>query len=132
MKRIPNVNTFADLIDRLMVEILKLSVFENRKSEEQVKRNPDAELIMKWDRLSREACELRSALKNEINKLLSEIVNTGTYEVMREPRTFKSSSKSISDILEEMCGETARNFYNNFLAETIELDLLNKLENQNK
>jgi len=123
MTRIPNVNTLADLIDRLIVEINKLSYFENKKREEQFKVNPDFELIAKWDNLSRDCCELRSALKNEINSLVSEIVKNGKYNVMREPRTFRPSPKKIANVLEEMCLERARSLYNGELVRALEEEL---------
>lgn len=121
--RIPNVNTLADLQDRLAVEIQKLAWFENRKREEHAKENPDEALIVKWDRLSRDCCELRSALKNEINQLMSEIIEAGEYKVMREPRTFSPSPKRISDVLEEMCEERARSLHNGELVKAIEEEL---------
>jgi hypothetical protein len=45
MTRIPNVDTLADLIDRLIVEVNKLSYFENRKRAEHGKESPNAESI---------------------------------------------------------------------------------------
>jgi hypothetical protein len=105
VERIPNVNTLADLIDRLIVEVNKLSWFENKKREEHAKPNPDPVRIAYWDHLSRECCELRSALKNEINKVFGEVVDTGSYRVMKEPRTFKPSATKIADVLAEACRE---------------------------
>lgn len=105
MDRIPNVNTFADLVDRLIVEVNKLSWFENKKREEHAKDNPDPVRIAHWDNLSRDCCELRSALKSEINRLLGEIVTTQSYRVMKEPRTFRPSATKIADVLAEACRE---------------------------
>ena len=34
MKKIPNFNTFADIVDRLAVTTNKLAFFENKKREE--------------------------------------------------------------------------------------------------
>lgn len=121
-RRIPNVNSLADLIDRLTVEINKLAYYENKKREEHTKEDPDYELIAKCDNLSRNCCELRSALKNEINKLMEEIVKSGIYKVMKEPRTFRSSPTKISDVLEEMCEERSRSLYNGELIEAIKYD----------
>ena len=123
MERIPNVNTLADLIDRLIVEVNKLSFFENRKREEQGKETPDPELVTKWDNLSRDCCELRSALKNEINRLLGEIVSSGEYNVMREPRTFRPSPTKIADVLADMCLERARSLHNGELVAALEEEL---------
>lgn len=118
--RIPNVNTLADLIDRLIVEIHKLAWFENKKREEHAKENPDPELIAKWDNLSRDCCELRSALKNEINECMKEIVESGIYSPIKEPRTFRPAAKRIEDILADMCLENARSTLNGDLAKAIE------------
>lgn len=105
MERIPNVNTLADLIDRLIVEVNKLSWFENRKREEHTKANPDPVLIAKWDDLSRDCCELRSALKSEINRVFGEVVQGYPYVVIKEPRTFRPSATKIADVLAEACRE---------------------------
>ena len=123
MSRIPNVNTLADLIDRLIVEVNKLSWFENRKREEQAKLYPDPVQIAKWDDLSRNCCELRAALKNEINKLMGEIMETGVYKVMNEPRTFRPSPKRMADVLADMCEERARSLHNGELVLAIEEEL---------
>jgi hypothetical protein len=105
MERIPNVNTLADLIDRLIVEVNKLSWFENRKREEHAKADPDPALIAKWDNLSRDCCELRSAIKSEINKVFGEVAAGSPYAVMKEPRTFRPSATRIADVLAQACRE---------------------------
>lgn len=102
-KLIPNLNTFADLIDRLIVEVNKLAWFENMKREEQAKPNKDPELIAHWDNLSRDACEYRSALKNAINQTLKEIVRTGDYDTLSEIRTFRAPPKAVDELLADMC-----------------------------
>ena len=101
--KIPNLNTFADVIDRLIVEVNKLAFFENKKREEHAKENPDRYLIAHWDNLSRDCCEYRSMLKNEINRLLSEIVETGEYNTLKELRTFREPRKTVADVLSERC-----------------------------
>lgn len=73
--RIPNVDTLADLIDRLIVEVNKLAYFENRKREEHAKPEPDAVLIAHWDNLSRDCCEYRSLLKSRINRSVGEYLD---------------------------------------------------------
>ena len=108
-KYIPNLNTLADLIDRLIVEVNKLSFFENKKREEQMKRERDHVKIANWDHLSRDCCEYRSMLKNEINKLLSEIVKSGNYETLSELRTFRKPGRTIADLLADRCHEAAEN-----------------------
>ncbi len=108
--KIPNLNTLADVIDRLIVEVNKLSYFENKKREEQGKDefHRDPKMIAHWDNLSRDCCEYRSMLKNEINRLTSEIVETGEYKTLREMRTFRKPGRSVEEILAERCWEVAR------------------------
>ncbi len=102
MKRIPNYNTFADVCDRLIVEILKLSFYENRKREESLKDKPNEILIVLMDRNSRDACEYRDLLKGEIDRILSEIVSNKSYETLPRSRTFASPSKSVGELIAEM------------------------------
>lgn len=101
-KYIPNFNTFADACDRLAVTVAKLSYFENEKRKESMRSSPDHKMITYWDRLSRNECEYRNLLKGEINRILSEIVITGEYEVLEDNRTFLPPPKSVSELLEEM------------------------------
>ena len=116
--RIPNVNTLADLIDRLIVEVNKLSWFENKKREEHVKSKPDLALIAKWDNLSRDCCELRSILKSEINRCMQEIVETQEYHPIKEARTFRPPEPAY--IIEMMCSDTAKSLYCGALAKELE------------
>lgn len=115
--RIPNVNTLADLIDRLIVEVNKLSWFENKKREEHAKPNPDSELIAKWDNLSRDCCELRSILKSEINRCMQEIVETQEYHPIKEARTFRPPEPAY--IIDMMCSDTAKSLYCGALAKEL-------------
>jgi len=108
--KIPNLNTFADLVDRLIVEVNKLSYFENKKREEHAKDTPDRYLIAYWDNLSRDACEYRSLLKNEINKALEEVCTTGEYRTLNELRTFSRPPNTIADILADRCKLPGNNF----------------------
>src|SRR5271166_4726140 len=118
--RIPNIDTMADLIDRLIVEVHKLAYFENAKRQEQAMPFPDADKIAKYDNASRDCCELRSLIKSEINSLLSEIVRTNQYEVMREVRTFRPAGKTIADILADMCYESANKSQRGDLADALQ------------
>lgn len=86
--RIPNIDNLSTLCDRLSIENSKCSYFENLKRIEHQKTNPDKDLICKWDHLSREACELRSAIKNRIDELFAEVITAGQYNYLPEPRTF--------------------------------------------
>lgn len=101
--KIPNLNTFADLIDRLIVEVNKLAYFENKKREAHKAGNPDPEQIAYWDNKSRDACEYRSMLKNAINEMLGEVCASGEYKTLAELRTFAPPDKSIADILADKC-----------------------------
>ena len=101
--KIPNLNTFADVVDRLIVEVNKLSYFENEKRKEHAKDEPDADLIAHWDNLSRDCCEYRSMLKNEINRLLTEIVDTGEYKTLKELRTFRKPKRTVAELLADRC-----------------------------
>lgn len=104
---IPNLNTFADLCDRLAVEVHKLAFFENKKREEHQKETPDPELIAKWDNLSRDCCEYRSMLKNAINAMLTQIVDNQEYRTLNELRTFVAPSRSVGDLLTELYSNNA-------------------------
>jgi len=101
--RVPNYNTFADAIDRLAVTTNKLAFFENKKREESMKDNPDNDLIVHYDRLSRNECEYRNLLKRAIDDILSEIAATGEYKTLKDNRTFSAPPKSVSDLIEEIC-----------------------------
>jgi hypothetical protein len=103
MKRVPNYNTFADIVDRLIVEINKLAWFENKKREESLKPNSNAELITMWDRNSRNCCEYRDLLKRELDAVITDIVNTRQYETVPACRTFAAPPKSVVELLDEMC-----------------------------
>jgi hypothetical protein len=116
--RIPNVNTIADLIDRLAVEDHKLAWFENKKREEHGKDNPDVEQIAEWDNLSRDCCELRSMLKREINTAVSEFVATFHYKVVKEARTFRPApvvegENTVADLVDEICMNSAERYFEN-------------------
>jgi hypothetical protein len=101
------VDTLADLIDRLIVEVNKLSYFENRKRAEHGKASPDATAIARWDNLSRDCCEYRSLLKSRINECLGEIVASGEYQTMREVRTFRPPAGKLADLLAARCAEVS-------------------------
>jgi hypothetical protein len=125
-KLIPNLNTFADLIDRLAVEIHKLAYFENAKREEHAKEHPDPVLITKWDNLSRDCCEFRSQLKNKINETLTDIVASGKYETLKEARTFRAPKGDVGDLICDMFMNNANAILRGELAEKIK-ETLNEL-----
>ena len=103
---VPNLNTLADLIDRLIVEVNKLAYFENKKREEHAKGvSFDPELVAHWDSLSRDCCEYRSILKNAINDVIGEIASTGEYRTLKELRTFRPPTKTAGDLIADRCYE---------------------------
>lgn len=116
--RIPNVDTLADLIDRLIVEVNKLAYFENRKREEHGRPAPDVGLIAHLDNLSRDCCEYRSLLKSRINEVMGEIVASGEYRTLREIRTFRPPAGRLADLLANRCQDVSEK-----LARSIEADL---------
>lgn len=102
MTRIPNIDNLSTLCDRLAIENSKCSWFENKKREEHQKENPNNDEIARWDHLSREACELRSAIKNRIDELFAEVITALQYTYLREPRTFSAAAASkFSDLLDQ-------------------------------
>lgn len=102
---IPNFNTLADAIDRLIVEVGKLAWYENAKREESLKANPDAQLIAKLDKNSRDCCEYRDLLKREIDKIFATAIETKKYETLPANRTFSPPTNPVSDIIAEMVFE---------------------------
>jgi 5-methylcytosine-specific restriction endonuclease McrA len=112
LDRIPNVNTIADLVDRLIVEVHKLAWFENKKREEHAKTNPDIEKIAMWDNASRDCCELRSLLKRELNTAFEELVVSLQYVPRKEARTFRppkiQEGFTLGDLIMRMCDRSAQ------------------------
>lgn len=103
---ISNVNTLAALCDRLSIENHKVAYFENKKREEQKSADPCCELIAEWDNASRDACELRSLIKREIDELFQYVVASGEYEFAREVRTFSAVPRA-SQILDTLYADCA-------------------------
>lgn len=106
---IPNLNTVGDLVDRLVVDVHKLAYWENLKRQEQSKDNPDTDLIAKADNLSRDCCEIRSALKTELNTVLSTIVNSKAYYPIKEIRTFTPAAEQVAEIIADVSFDSAMN-----------------------
>ena len=82
------VTSMGELIDRLIVEDHKLGHFERAKAAEQKKENPDANLIVRWDKASRTANEKRSIIKGAIDKMFAKAIKEGKYSPIEEMRTF--------------------------------------------
>ena len=87
-KRIPNLDTFSSIVDRLIIEVGKVSILENKKREEQLKPQPNVQKIAEWDHASREANECRAALKARLDAIFKESVESGKYDILMEARTF--------------------------------------------
>lgn len=87
-KRIPNLDNFSSIVDRLIIEVGKVSILENKKAAEQQKDNPDQKKITEWDKASREANECRAALKARLEEVFQAAVRDGDYETLNEARTF--------------------------------------------
>ena len=119
-KHVPNYNTFADLIDRLIVCVNKLAAFENMKRVAQGEldnlillsdcdsRDRSQKLAMTvahWDNASRNECEIRNLLKRAIDEKLAELITNEEYRVLPDFRTFRQSEKTVADILAEQCEE---------------------------
>jgi hypothetical protein len=124
MKKIPNYNTFADLCDRLAVTVHKLAYYENEKRKESLKKKPNKNLIVKWDRQSRNECEFRNMLKCEINRALTEIVSELSYETLPDNRTFIAPTQSVEDLLDEMYWRRANKSLRKSFAEAMRRELL--------
>jgi len=123
---IPNLNTLGDVIDRLIVDVHKLAFFENAKRQENQKPNPDKDLISRYDHASRDCCEIRSALKNEINKMFREILGKDKYDPIPEVRTFAPAKRTVADILSDMCYTSANESFKKEFVEAIEKELKGK------
>ena len=102
---VPNYNTFADLIDRLIVCVNKLAAFENMKRVEQGNAVVDTAKVAYWDNASRNECEIRNLLKRAIDEKLAELITNEEYRVLPDFRTFRQSEKTVADILAEQCDE---------------------------
>lgn len=82
--RIPNFSTLSTLLDRLSIENVKLSHFQNALEYDQV--NPEqASSLQKKIGIQNEIIE---ALKKESANLMEEIFLNGKYDYIDEERTF--------------------------------------------
>lgn len=87
MKRIPNFNTISTIIDRLIIENVKLAHFDN-----QLKYEPDKVPEDKREELlnnTRTQFEIIRAIKSELSDALLLIWDEGAYDSIDEKRTFK-------------------------------------------
>ncbi|MDD4957088.1 MAG: hypothetical protein PHH49_07415 [Candidatus Omnitrophica bacterium] len=86
-KYIPNLNTFSALIDRLVIENIKLVNFENRiKDISDGRAEGDAGEYAERCEVQKEIIDL---LKEEITALMGDVLKKGKYEPLPEKRTFE-------------------------------------------
>lgn len=124
MEYVPNLNTWADLVDRLIVCVNKLAWFENKKRESQreldrlIAKGEDMDTVDRmlldiamWDDKSRNECEVRNILKREIDRVLGLVIAKGEYQTLRDNRTFSAPPKSVADILAEQCEEIGKSTF---------------------
>jgi hypothetical protein len=83
--RIPNFNTLSTLIDRLSIENVKLSHFENAIEFDGL---APAEVEKLQGRVAVQN-KLIAALKQELTAFMEEAFISGSYEYMKEERTFR-------------------------------------------
>jgi hypothetical protein len=102
MKRISNVNTFSSVIDRIIIESLKLIYFVE---------NDNDELISHQNTILID-------LNRELNIILSELLNS-TYESIDEKRTY--TNKNVFDDIFMLC----LNNYNISVGDREKLKLVN-------
>jgi len=83
------INKLSILIDRLSIINVKISILEHEKRREREAEKADfynLDLIQrKIDTLNQE----RAFVKNDIDRRLSEIINSGSYNPLLEERTYK-------------------------------------------
>jgi len=96
-----NVNSFGHLLDRLVVENIKLTNFLKRMEAEQRKEKPDSDLIVRLDLGHRKSNEARSVIKNEIDRLLSDVMAAGEYRIIEETRTWTTPNDPQDASVEE-------------------------------
>ena len=120
MKRIPAVDTFGDLCERLMIIINRMAWLEQQKRD---LYGSEPEVIAKLDLASRDACEGRSAIKNRINQVCEELAR-GQYQSIQESRSFRPPDDRFADVLERHCEEIAHYFVSEELSDALVEELL--------
>jgi hypothetical protein len=120
VKRIPAVDTAADLIERLIIILNRMAWLEQQKRD---MNGEDGEAIAKLDLASRDCCEGRSQIKNRINAVMEEIAR-GQYESIRESRSFRPPDERFASVLEKHSEEIAHHFVSEELSEAMVAELL--------
>lgn len=84
-KKIPNFNSFSTIIDRLSIENVKLSHFENVVNHD----NPGEKERAEFQRKIEVQREIIDILKGELVAFMEGVFLEGRYDVVKEERTFK-------------------------------------------
>jgi len=84
-ERIPNFNTLSTLIDRLIIENVKLAHFQNSLEHDSPDVDEVASLKSKIDMQGK----MIEVLKKELSTFLRDTYSEGQYTYMKEERTFK-------------------------------------------
>ena len=84
-KKIPNFNSFSTIVDRLSIENVKLSHFENIVHHD----NPSDKERAEFEKKIAVQKEIIDTLKAELTTFMEEVFLEGKYEVVKEERTFK-------------------------------------------
>ena len=82
--RIPNLNTLSTLIDRLSIENVKIAHFQNSLEHD----GPSSEDATELRRKIATQETIIEALKVELTNVFEEALNKGSYQYIKEERTF--------------------------------------------
>ena len=83
-KKIPNFNTLSTLLDRLSIENVKLSHFENAIENDDLF---DDKLLLYKDKVKTQK-EIINMLKDKTTEFMTKIFIDGEYSYVKEERTF--------------------------------------------
>lgn len=122
IKRLPSIDTLADLIERQIILINRLAFYEQAKRDESAKDEPDFVKIARLDKASRDCNEYRSEIRNRVNKVLEEI-RENKYESLNENRTFSPASVHLCDIIDRQAEAVSRNIWHKNMVEVLEKEL---------
>lgn len=123
MKRLPAVDSAADLIERLAIVLNRMAHLEQQKRDGGLA--PDQ--VVRIDSASRDCCEARSEIKNRINACFEEIAR-GEYKSIRESRSFRPPDERFSEVLDRHCAEIAHHFTSEEFAKSIAAELLGEVD----
>jgi len=94
---IQSVDSIGHLVDRLVVENIKLAEFTRRIEVEQRKDDCDTNLVNRLYTGLRLANEARAYIKNSIDECISRAINAGEYHILREVRTHRLPTHEEAD-----------------------------------